>query len=42
VYYVQLVDGEFIPVFDGEPLCAKKLIDHGKVRKLKKSEVAKG
>ncbi|MEX2268329.1 MAG: ABC transporter substrate-binding protein [Acidimicrobiia bacterium] len=42
VYYVQLVEGEFVPQFDGEPLCAKKLIDHGKVRKLKAAEVAKG
>jgi len=42
VYYVQLVDGEFIPTFDGEPLCAKKLFDDGKIRKLKPAEVAGG
>jgi hypothetical protein len=42
VYYVQIVNEEFVPVFDGEPFCGKKLFDDGKVRKLKPSEVAKG
>ena len=42
VYYVQVQNQEFVPAFDGEPICATKLFDDGKVRKLKKAEQAKG
>ncbi len=33
-YYVQVLDGAFVPQFDGEPLCPKALIDDGKLKKL--------
>ena len=42
VYYVQVVNKEFVPVFDGEPFCAKRLFTGNKVRKLSKAEQAKG
>jgi len=42
VYYVQIVNQEFVPVFDGEPFCAKKLFEGDNARKLKPAEVAKG
>jgi len=42
VYYVQVQNKQFVPVFDGEPFCAKQLFKDGKVRKLKAAEAAKG
>lgn len=42
VYYVQIQNQKFVPIFGGKPFCATKLIDHGKVRKLTKAELAKG
>ena len=42
VYYVQIQNKKFVPVFDGEPFCAKKLYKNGKARKLSKAEQAKG
>ena len=42
VYYVQVQNKEFVPVFDGEPFCAKRLFKNGKARKLSKAEQANG
>jgi branched-chain amino acid transport system substrate-binding protein len=42
VYYVQVQNQQFVPAFDGEPICAKQLFDDGKVSKLSKAEQAKG
>jgi len=42
VYYVQIQNKAFVPIFGGKPFCATKLIDHGKVRNLTKAEIAKG
>jgi branched-chain amino acid transport system substrate-binding protein len=42
VYYVQVVNQEFVPVFDGEPFCAKRLFKGNKVKKLSKADQAKG
>jgi branched-chain amino acid transport system substrate-binding protein len=42
VYYVQVVNQAFVPQFDGEPFCASRLIDDGKVKKIKPSQAAKG
>ena len=42
VYYVQIQNKQFVPVFDGKPFCGTRLFDHGKVRKLSKAEQAKG
>ena len=42
VYYVQVQNQEFVPVFDGEPFCAKRLFTGKKSRKLTKAEQAQG
>ena len=42
VFYVQVQNQQFVPAFDGEPICAKQLFDNGKARKLSKAEQAKG
>ena len=42
VYYVQIQSGSFVPVNDGEPICATKVFEDGKPRKLSKAEQAKG
>lgn len=42
IHYVQIVNQEFVPIFDGEPFCATKIVDEGKVRKLKPAEIAIG
>jgi ABC-type branched-subunit amino acid transport system substrate-binding protein len=42
VYYVQIQNKQFVPIFNGEPFCAKNIFENGKKRKLKPSEVAKG
>jgi branched-chain amino acid transport system substrate-binding protein len=42
VFYVQVQNKQFVPVFDGKPICASQLFDHGKARKLSKAEQAKG
>jgi branched-chain amino acid transport system substrate-binding protein len=42
VFYVQVVNEAFEPQFDGEPFCATRLIDHGKVRKLTPEQAEKG
>lgn len=42
IYYSQITAGGFEPIFDGEPFCATKISEDGKIRKLKKSEIAVG
>lgn len=42
VYYVQIQNQQFVPVNDGEPICASKLFDDGKVKKLSAADQAKG
>jgi len=42
IYYVQIVGDGFEPLFDGEPVCATKAIENGKVRKVNKAEKAAG
>ncbi len=42
VYYVQVQNQQFVPQFDGEPFCATRVIDHGKVKKLTPEQQAKG
>ncbi len=42
VYYVQIQSGAFVPVNDGEPICATKLFEDDKTKKLSKAEQAKG
>jgi branched-chain amino acid transport system substrate-binding protein len=42
VYYVQIQGGEFVPVNEGEPICATKVFEDGKARKLSKAEQANG
>ena len=42
VYYVQIQSGQFVPINDGEPICATKLFEDGKVKKLSPAEQAKG
>jgi ABC-type branched-subunit amino acid transport system substrate-binding protein len=42
IYYLQIQGGEFVPAFDGEKVCAKKVSVDGNVRKVKKSELAIG
>jgi ABC-type branched-subunit amino acid transport system substrate-binding protein len=42
VYYVQIQNQEFVPVNDGEPICATRIFEDGKGKKLSKAEQAKG
>jgi branched-chain amino acid transport system substrate-binding protein len=42
VFYVQVQNQQFVPVFNGNPVCAKQLFDNGKARKLSKAEQANG
>jgi branched-chain amino acid transport system substrate-binding protein len=42
VYYVQIENQQFVPINDGEPICATKLFEDGKTKKLSKAEQAKG
>jgi branched-chain amino acid transport system substrate-binding protein len=42
VFYVQVQNQQFVPAFDGKPICAKQLFEDGKARKLSKAEQAKG
>jgi ABC-type branched-subunit amino acid transport system substrate-binding protein len=42
VYYVQVQNKQFVPVFGGKPFCAKQVFENGKPRKLSKAEQAKG
>lgn len=42
IYYVQIVGDSFEPVFDGEPQCATRMVEDGKLRKLTKAEKAAG
>ncbi len=42
VYYLQITGGEFVPVNDGEPICATKLFEDGKVKKLSAADQANG
>lgn len=42
IYYLQIEDAAFVPIFDGEPFCASHVSDDGKIRKVKKSERAIG
>jgi hypothetical protein len=42
VYYVQVQNKAFVPVFGGKPICATQLFENGKARKLSKAEQAKG
>jgi branched-chain amino acid transport system substrate-binding protein len=42
VFYVQVQNQQFVPAFDGKPICAKQLFEDGKARKLTKAEQAKG
>ncbi len=41
-FYVQVVDGAFVPQFDGEPFCTKGVIENGKLKKLTKAQQAEG
>ena len=38
-YYVRVENGKFVPQFDGKRICARAVIDHGKLRKLQPSEL---
>jgi hypothetical protein len=38
-YYVKVVDGAFVPQFGGKRVCARAVIDHGKIRKIKPAEL---
>jgi branched-chain amino acid transport system substrate-binding protein len=42
VYYVRVQNQQFVPQFDGNPFCATRVIDDGKVTKLSPEEQAKG
>jgi branched-chain amino acid transport system substrate-binding protein len=42
VYYLQIQDQQFVPVNDGEPICATKLFEDGKTKKLSEADQAKG
>ncbi|MGH8984013.1 MAG: ABC transporter substrate-binding protein, partial [Acidimicrobiia bacterium] len=42
IHYVQIVNEAFVPIFEGEPFCATKIVEDGKVRKLKPAEIAVG
>jgi len=42
IYYVQIVGTGFEPIFDGEPVCATRMVENGKLRKLTKAEKAAG
>jgi len=42
VYYVQVVDGAFVPQFDGDPFCATRVINDGKAKKLKPAQLRGG
>jgi len=39
---VQVQNEKFVPIFNGEPFCAKNIFENGKERKLKPAEIAKG
>ncbi len=42
MYYVQIQNQQFVPVNDGEPICATKLFEDGKTKKLSAADQAKG
>jgi branched-chain amino acid transport system substrate-binding protein len=42
VYYVQVQNQQFVPQFNGEPFCASRVIDDGKVKRLTPEVQAKG
>jgi branched-chain amino acid transport system substrate-binding protein len=42
VYYVRVQNQQFVPQFDGEPFCASRVIDDGKVKNLSPEQQAKG
>jgi branched-chain amino acid transport system substrate-binding protein len=42
VYYVQVQNKQFVPVFGGKPACASQVFENGKARNLTKAEQAKG
>jgi branched-chain amino acid transport system substrate-binding protein len=42
VYYVQVQNQQFVPQFNGEPFCASRVIDNGKVKKLSPEQQSKG
>jgi branched-chain amino acid transport system substrate-binding protein len=42
VYYVQVQNQQFVPQFNGEPFCATRVIDNGKVKRLTPEQQSKG
>ena len=42
VYYVQVENAAFTPLFDGEPFCPKALLTNGKVTKLTAKQIKNG
>jgi ABC-type branched-subunit amino acid transport system substrate-binding protein len=42
VFYVRVQSQQFVPQFNGEPFCASRVIDNGKVKKLTPEQQAKG
>jgi len=38
-FYVQVVDGAFVPQFDGKPFCTKAIVTKGKLKKLTPADI---